>query len=292
MTIRLQHLLHPVRSGRALHARALRRGYKWLSDRQDRKIPRSQRVTCWCGGGLKPLNSFPSYGACHECGCYVNRRPPLPEALDELYSMQYWKFRQRAMGYPQIEDRGEMYRVEGRLDYWLSLVQRFGPRTGSIIEIGCAPGVLLAELKKASYECLGVEPSAATAEWLRRELDLDVREGLFPSIDLPTCDLLLAFDVAEHAPEPLAFWNKVSALLRPGGVAIIQTAVECCDYDHPFKSRPDFFNDVEHLFLYTDKSIVKLTNLASLELVALEDAMGTLGQICVLQKPARGHEDL
>jgi SAM-dependent methyltransferase len=291
MRIRLQHLLHPVSSGRALHARAFRKGYKWLSDRQDRKIPRSRCVTCWCGGSLRPLSLFPSYGTCLECGCYVNCRPPLPEALAELYSFRYWRHRQRAMGYPRIEDRGEMYRVEGRLDYWLSLIQRFGPKTGSVIEVGCAPGVLLAELKKAGYACLGVEPNVEIAEWLRRKLDLDVREGLFPNVELPPCDLLLAFDVAEHTPDPLAFWNGVSALLRPGGVAIIQTAVECCDYDHPFKSRPDFFNDVEHLYLYTDKSVIKLTSLACLELVALEDAMGTLGQICVLRKRTIGHEN-
>lgn len=194
------------------------------------------------------------------------------------------------MGHPPIEERGERYQAEGRLDYWLSLVHRFGPKTGTVIEVGCAPGVLLAELKKAGYECVGVEPDGEIGEWLRRKLDIDVREGLFPNVELPPCDLLLAFDVAEHTPEPLAFWKGVAALLRPGGVAIIQTAIQCSDYDHPFKSRPDFFNDVEHLYLYTDKSVRKLTTLACLELVALEDAIGTLGQICVLRK--QGHENL
>jgi SAM-dependent methyltransferase len=284
MRIHLKHLRHPIRSARSLHALTLRAGYKWLSDRQDRKIPRGHLEACWCGGTLRPMSSFPSYGTCLKCGCYVNRRPPLPVALEDLYSFQYWKLRQKAMGHPPIEKRGDLYRVDGRLDYWLSLVHRFGPKTGTVIEVGCAPGTLLSELKKESFQCLGVEPNEETAKWLRREAKIDVREGLFPDVELPPCDLFLSFDVAEHTPEPLAFWKKIAAVLRPEGVAIIQTAIEHTDYDQPFKSRPDFFNDVEHLYLYTDKSVMKLTYLADLELIALEDAIGTLGQICVLKK--------
>jgi 2-polyprenyl-3-methyl-5-hydroxy-6-metoxy-1,4-benzoquinol methylase len=91
--------------------------------------------------------------------------------------------------------------------------------------------------------------------------------------------------VAEHVPDPLKFWNEVAGLLKPGAVAILQTPVECHDYDHPFKERPDFFDEVEHLFLFTDNAIRKLTAAAQLQLVALEDARASLGQICVLRKP-------
>jgi SAM-dependent methyltransferase len=96
--------------------------------------------------------------------------------------------------------------------------------------------------------------------------------------------MFLAFDVAEHAHDPLAFWSEISRLLRPGGVAILQTPVERRDYQNPFKERQDFFDDMEHLFLYTETSVERLTASAGLRLDSLQDAMGTLGQICVCSK--------
>jgi SAM-dependent methyltransferase len=128
------------------------------------------------------------------------------------------------------------------------------------------------------------------AEWLRSTEGLDVRTGIFPGVELPACDLFLAFDVAEHTPAPAAFWTEIGRVLRPGGKAIIQTPIECHDFENPFKTRPDWFDDVEHLFLYTDKSVRRLAGLGGLDILALEDTRISLnlGQVCVLRKPEGG----
>ena len=289
MRIRLRHVLHPARSARSLYRLSSASVKRWAAQRAIRrmsaKIPRGRRDTCWCGGTLTGFAAHPSYGVCVECSCYVNRVPPLPEALRDVYSLDnYWHARQRTKGYPTIEARAESYRSDGRLDYWLSLVGHHGPRKGTVVEVGCSPGVLLAELKRQGYDCVGVEPDESVAAWITGHTTVAVRAGLFPGLELPRCDLFLAFDVAEHTHDPLAFWSEISRLLRPGGVAILQTPVERCDYRNPFKQRPDFFDDVEHLFLYTDISVEKLTASAGMRLTSLEDAIGTLGQICVCSK--------
>jgi SAM-dependent methyltransferase len=254
---------------------------------RDAKIPREQRETCWCGGKLLRFWWHPSYGVCADCGCYVSQRPPRSDALSGFYSLNdYWRVRQLSKGNAPIEKRSGHYRNDGRLAYWVSLVKRYGPTSGRVIEVGCAPGILLTELRKSGYECIGIEASETVAAWLRRNQDLDVRTGIFPGVEVPTCDLLLAFDVAEHTPSPASFWTEIGRLLRPGGTAIIQTPIECRDYEHPFKTRPDWFDELEHLFLYTHKSVTRLATLAGLNIVALEDAPLGLGQVCVLKKPA------
>ena len=283
--IRLRHFLHPVRSARSLYRRSCASFLKWTADRRYGEIPRGRRDTCWCGGRLTDLAAHPSYGVCSDCSCYVNRVPPLPEALREVYSLDnYWRVRQKMKGYPTIERRAELYRSDGRLQYWLSLVERYGAANGTVVEVGCSPGVLLSELKRQGYDCIGVEADEAVAEWITEHISVPVRAGLFPGVDLPRCDMFLAFDVAEHAHDPLAFWSEISRLLRPGGVAILQTPVERRDYQNPFKERQDFFDDMEHLFLYTETSVERLTASAGLRLDSLQDAMGTLGQICVCSK--------
>jgi SAM-dependent methyltransferase len=287
--IRLRHFLHPLKSTNSLYRRmqasASNRVTHWIMDREYRGITRTVREKCWCGGELQPFKWHASYGVCAKCGCYVNRRPPLPEALKEVYTFRrYWRVRQKMKGHPQIEQRAEMYKSDGRLDYWLSLVDRFAPTNGRVIEIGCSPGVLLAEMRRRNYECIGVEPDEETAAWIERKEGVEVRTGFFPGVSLPPCDLFMAFDVAEHVPDPPRFWKGISDLLAPSGIAILQTPVECHDYDHPFKERPEWFDDLEHLFLFTDRAVRKLAASANLELVALEDAKFSLGQVCVLRK--------
>jgi SAM-dependent methyltransferase len=220
------------------------------------------------------------------CGCYVNQRPLLQEEFRKLYSYDgYWVLRQELGGLPPIERRSELYRSDGRLNFWLNLVRRYGPPAGRVIEIGAAPGVVLQELKKLGYTCLGIEGDEKVAAWMRERTGAEVRVGFFPGLELPSCDLVLGFDVLEHTPAPLEFMREIARLLVPGGTAILQTPVECRNYENPFSSRRDFFDDVEHLFLFTDRSVRELARRAGLEVTALEEAPMALGSACVMRKP-------
>jgi 2-polyprenyl-3-methyl-5-hydroxy-6-metoxy-1,4-benzoquinol methylase len=116
-------------------------------------------------------------------------------------------------GHPQIENRAALYRSDGRLSQWLQLIEQYGPSKGRVIEVGCAPGVLLQELRDRDYECIGVEISDDVAKWTSQAIQVDVRSGFFPDVDLPPCHLFLAFDVLEHSPCPRDFMRHVSQLI-------------------------------------------------------------------------------
>jgi 2-polyprenyl-3-methyl-5-hydroxy-6-metoxy-1,4-benzoquinol methylase len=206
--------------------------------------------------------------------------------LQQLYSFSlYWYIIQRYHNNPTIEQRADCYKKEGRLDYWLQLIQRYGPTHGTVIEVGCAPGILLAELQSRGYKCIGVEPDEKTANWIRQHMKVDVQVGFFPDIDLPNCDLFLAFDVLEHSPSPDRFMQKVSYLLNPGGIAIIQTPIERYGYDPPFgEAFRSAFKEFEHLFLFTNKSIEMLAKYSNLEIIASNERLALHHEICVFKK--------
>jgi SAM-dependent methyltransferase len=236
---------------------------------------------------LRSFQGPSAYGACVHCGSYVQRRPLLPEELRRFYSFNnYWTVHQELGGHPPIDRRADLYRLDGRLDSWLKMVERYGPPKGRVIEIGAAPGVLLQELSRRGYECIGVECDPQVAAWMRQNTGVDVRTGYFPDVELPPCDLLLGFDILEHTPEPKEFVRGVARLLVPGASAIFQTPIECRNTEKPFASRPDLFDDMAHLFLYTDRSVRKLARISSLELSAIEEDMFGLGPVCVFRKPA------
>lgn len=173
---------------------------------------------------------------------------------------------------------------DGRVDYWLGLIERHSPSSRSVLEVGCAHGVLLRQLKSRGHECIGVEPDERTAEWVRENMGLDIRAGLFPDIDLPKCDLFLSFDVIEHSPDPIAFMKGAAQLLGPDGVAIFQTPIDRYDYQPPFGKMFDLvFDDLEHLYIFTPRSLRILVEMAGLLTIA-EDSWRLAHEIVVLNK--------
>lgn len=256
-----------------------------LAKAQSLLVARERRDRCWCGGNLLSFEWHPSYGVCAACGTYVNKVPPAQGGLARFYSLgNYWQTRQALKSLPTIGDRAVRYKLDGRLQLWLDLIGKYGPATGHVIEIGCAPGVLLTELSARGYSCTGVEISNDVAEWMRSSTGLDIRSGFFPGVELPRCNLFLAFDVLEHSPCPVEFLKNAAEQLLPNGVAIIQTAIDRYDYQPPFGSRFDMFDDLEHLFLFTDQAMTALASEAGLEVVSLNETLWLGGEACILRK--------
>lgn len=270
--IRWRHLRHPVQSARGLHRRLnvlLRRS---RLQRRTLDVRRGQRDACWCGGTLRRFKWHRGYGVCADCGCYVNRYPPLPHELQRIYSFDfYWHTWQTLKGHLTIENRTANDKADGRLDYWLGLIRRYGPPAGRVIEIGCAHGILLAELANRGYQCVGLEVDAKTAAWTRETTGLDIRSGLFPGLELPRCDLFLAFDVIEHSLSPVNFLQEAAKLLVPGGVAVLQTPIEYQHHKPPFGDMYEkTFDQNEHMYLFTPESMRRLAERTGFVLLAEE----------------------
>ena len=284
---KLKHLKHPLRSAESLLNIFLTSINEYRLNAQFKNIPRVIRSKCWCGGKLIDYDMHNSYGVCEDCQTYVNKCPPDASKLSEIYGLdKYWNDRQRFGGHPTIEKRGDLYRVDGRLDKWVEMVSQYGPQSGVVIEVGCAPGVMLKALEVKGYECIGVEANIEVVNWLRQNLQLNVHQGIFPEISLPKANLFLSFDVLEHSMDPIGFINGVSQHLAAGGVAIIQTAIDRYDEAPPFGEQFEkIFDDVEHTYIYTDDAIRQLIVKTDLQLISLDHRTSLAGEIIVIKKP-------
>jgi SAM-dependent methyltransferase len=106
--------------------------------------------------------------------------------------------------------------VLDRIERWRS--------PGTLLDIGCGPGLLLDEARTRGWRPLGVELSMwASGE--ARDRGFEVYSGPIETLGLPhgSIDAITTLDVIEHVPDPLDFARALHRLLAPGGVAFIAT---------------------------------------------------------------------
>lgn len=155
--------------------------------------------------------------------CQLAQLAPMPtEAeLAALYGSQAYFTGTDAVGYADYAaDAPQLTRTfRAKLD----LLLRHGP-VDDLLEIGCGPGLFLAEAVRAGVaRVVGVDPNPWAVDEARRR-GLEAHVG---SVDAVAAarrfDAVVMLDVLEHVPAPFPFLDAVAARLRPGGRLLIMT---------------------------------------------------------------------
>jgi 2-polyprenyl-3-methyl-5-hydroxy-6-metoxy-1,4-benzoquinol methylase len=161
---------------------------------------------------------------CSECAAYFFDPQPSPEQLARFYSASYFNF-----------DPGHE-RAKG----WLFARQlvRIKPQ-GNFLDIGCATGFFLHGIsQKCGWSVFGVEFSSQAADFARRELGIDVRQGdlLGAKFSSEFFDYIHINNVLEHVLDPIAVLEECRRIIKPHGFL--------------FLSIPNGFNDSRPLIRY------------------------------------------
>jgi methionine biosynthesis protein MetW len=122
----------------------------------------------------------------------------------------------RATDVPKLDDR--MTRI---------IAQCVAIAPHSVLDIGCARGFLLGQLKERlpGIECYGLELSSSLAAMGRENGITVFEQDIAAGVPLPseTLDLVVMGEVIEHVFDPDACLEEIRRLLKPGGHAIITT---------------------------------------------------------------------
>ncbi|GHT56542.1 hypothetical protein FACS1894109_05820 [Spirochaetia bacterium] len=217
---------------------------------------------------------------CHRCGLVQMNPQPLPEAITNRYQdghgndylsyelaneAGFLRLQELALadaGFDEIEGalkkRAAQAGREALPGQYTPGGQSGQPMQPKVLDIGCATGALLVNLRNRGWACTGVEisPSACYA---RRERNLDVRslpleENHFPDSSF---DLVLASHLIEHLNNPAAFVEEVYRILAPGGYFIVTTPNISGFQAKLFKSRwrSAIF---DHLYLFSVRTLSAL----------------------------------
>ncbi len=156
-------------------------------------------------------------------------------------------------------------------------------RKGRLLEIGCAMGTLLNEIRQRGWEVTGIEPEEWTCKIARERYGLDVINGIFQDaiIAKSSFDVVLMLHVIEHLADPLGGLIRIGEFLRPSGVLALETP----RYDTAMfkflrgRERSVFEG---HTYYFTRHSIQQIAAKAGYEMIKLRSVGRTvsLDRLC------------
>lgn len=202
-------------------------------------------------------NLYKDYEICYECGSYHSTAQVDPVTL---YCGDYWS---NENGRSTLEE--QIYNITEELTCGISKVDKiinFVPYgTDSVLEIGCAPGVLLKNLNKCGYKTYGIEPNKKYIPFIENQcVEAVIWDGFFPN-NVPfwnhsfnkniQFDCIIGMDILEHIDDYDVFINGVKNRLSDRGTAIFMVPIIC--EDGLYRER-DMKAD-EHCWIFTKKFI-------------------------------------
>jgi len=118
---------------------------------------------------------------------------------------------------------GLMWKALGDVRFFQDIEAVRGP--GSILDVGCATGRLLEEMKKRGWREKGVEVCGPSAAYGRETRGVDILTGTLEEAELPSksFDVVHASHLIEHLTDPALFLRELNRILKDGGYALITT---------------------------------------------------------------------
>ncbi len=188
--------------------------------------------------------------------------------LAKYYADEYWKTHgpdlSKTVDYPEVFASYVDY--QGRR---LDLLAPYLSKNSRLLEVGCATGHFLYNVKPLVGDVVGVDYDAAAAAFAAERCGCRTFGGALQDAGLSphSFDLVCAFQTVEHVPDPVGFITELARYLKPGGVLVLEVP-NLSDpllavYDVP--AYRSFYYHGEHQLYFSARSLTRAAGLAGFE---------------------------
>lgn len=160
---------------------------------------------------------------CKGCGLmYASPRAKLPDQ-DEIKTYDP-EFSRKTREHSRDRYDKEEYQVRDYEDTRAYLNKTY-PERGSLLEIGCSMGFLLAKFREDGWDVEGIEPNRGYCEFIGEYHGIKASPQLLEesNIAADSFDVVVMLHVIEHVPDPLETMRDIQRVLKPGGTLILET---------------------------------------------------------------------
>ena len=150
----------------------------------------------------------------------------------------------------------------------------------ALIDVGCGQGAFLRAARQAGLDARGIEPNARVAQQASADSGAEVVVGKVAQVDglEGSADTVVSFDVVEHERDPVAFLEHVRRLLKPGGLAIVETP-HFGHWSRKLMGRNWYAFNQYHVSMLTPETLRLAASKAGLEWLRHETPHVGLGQV-------------
>lgn len=157
--------------------------------------------------------------------------------------------------------------------HYLSKIEKLIFEKPSLLEIGCSTGITLKVAQERDWKVCGLEINERAAEIARNYLNEDIVSGnLKPNLfNLNQFSAIIMIDLIEHINNPVEFLSIINGILKRDGIIFIITP----NSDSlSFKMLRTKWHHLflEHIFLYSPKSIELLLKNHKFEIIEIKRA--------------------
>jgi 2-polyprenyl-3-methyl-5-hydroxy-6-metoxy-1,4-benzoquinol methylase len=130
--------------------------------------------------------------------------------------------------YERLSDPTYLEGQESRafqMRWLLGEVLRTKPNAGTLLDVGAAAGLVVAEARRRGLVAVGVEPSRALVLSAPQVNGVELIQGTFPHPQLAgrTFDVISMVDVVEHVADPVQLLRDCGQSLSQGGILVVVT---------------------------------------------------------------------
>lgn len=134
--------------------------------------------------------------------------------------------------------------ARGATPWVIETLRESGFQSGTVVELGCGSGLLLAALVDAGYHAVGVDASAPILEIAKSTAPAAtlIHASLY-EVELPRCAAVVAMGeglnyVADFdAPPPTAaLFSRIASALEPNGLLIFDVMIRGRDTTRPYRT--------------------------------------------------------
>jgi len=160
---------------------------------------------------------------CNDCGFKFSNCMPSREDLDEIYGKGYFtNYNQNKYGYEDYNKHKHLY-----IDLFVRKIEEIEKMKsrGSLLDVGCATGVMLDVARLRGWDVRGVDLSAYASGIAREYYNLDVFTGTLheAAFDDRSFDVVFMYDVIEHLTDPRSLLEEAARVLKDDGLLVINT---------------------------------------------------------------------
>jgi cyclopropane fatty-acyl-phospholipid synthase-like methyltransferase len=144
--------------------------------------------------------------------------------------------------------------------------------SGKLLDLGCACGFMIEVALEAGYDAWGVEFSEEAVKQAAPALRGRIRLGDINALPAGEYDVITAFDILEHAQQPLDSLRRWAEMLRPGGLLVITSP----DTDSIFRklmgSRWPMLQPFQHTAMFSGVAMSGFLERAGLRMLEIRSA--------------------